>query len=306
MWFKNLRVYKLTDPISLEPGFDLADCLAEEHFMECGSLDNMRFGFVPPMPGGIAFTHEALGFTMICARKQEKILPSGAINELLDQKVKAISEAESRSVGRKERQSLKDEVIFSLLPKALTKSTLHYAYIDHKEGLIFVNGASAKSAEDLLSKLREALESLRCIPFMPAIQPSKHMVKFIVAGDGEQFGHSSFDLGETVELKAGKDERVIRAKKQDLGADEILAHINSGMYVSKLALDWKEAIQFTIDESFAIKGLKFADKISEKANDRNPESKAEQFDADFAVMTTELRAFFKDLVDAFGGEASAE
>lgn len=303
MWFKNLRVYKLTEVFT---DFDPAEDLEKNKFVECGSLDPMRYGFVSPVPGGTALTHKALGFTMICARKQEKILPAAAINEHLDQKVKAISEAESRSVGRKERQSLKDEVIFSLLPKALTKSTLHYAYIDHKEGLIFVNSASAKAAEDLLSKLREALGSLRCIPFTPKNIPTQVMTHMIHAGGDEQLGNSNFDLGETVELKAGKTERVIRAKKQDLTADEIVAHINSGMYVSKLALDWKEAIQFTIDESFAIKGLRFADKISEQVNDRNPESKAEQFDADFAVMATELRAFFSDLVAAFGGEANPE
>jgi recombination associated protein RdgC len=75
------------------------------------------------------------------------------------------------------------------------------------------------------------------------------------------------------------------------------------MHVSKIALCWKEAIHCMIDDQLAIKRLKFEDSVSEKANDRNPETKAEQFDADFAIMTLELKNFIAALLAAFGGEA---
>jgi recombination associated protein RdgC len=74
------------------------------------------------------------------------------------------------------------------------------------------------------------------------------------------------------------------------------------MFVNKIALTWKEAIHCIIDDQLAVKRLKFEDSISEKANDRNPESKAEQFDADFAIMTLELKNFIGALLEAFGGE----
>lgn len=302
MWFKNLRIYKLTEAISLELGFDLADCIAEHHFNPCGSLDPKRYGFVPPIPNGIAFTHEALGFTMICAKQEEKILPAAAVNARLDEKTKAISEAESRPVGRKERQALRDELIFSMLPKAFSKFTLDYAYIDHAGGFIVVNSSSAKRAEDLLSKLREALGSLRCIPLSPKNIATQVMTHWLQTNSLP----ANFDLGENIELKAGKDGRVIRAKKQDLTADEILAHINSGMYVSKVALTWRERISFLLDDSLAVKSLKFDDVVTEKSSERNAQSKAEQFDADFCVMTAQLKPFINELIEAFGGEASHE
>jgi recombination associated protein RdgC len=69
---------------------------------------------------------------------------------------------------------------------------------------------------------------------------------------------------------------------------------------------WKEAIHCTVDDCLAVKGLKLDDAISDKANDRNPESKAEQFDADFAIMTLELKNFIAALLSAFGGENEAE
>jgi recombination associated protein RdgC len=259
----------------------------------------MRYGWVPPLGRhGSEYVHAANGYIMICAKKQEKILPAAVVNEQVEEKAIAISEAESRNVGRKERQTLKDEVIFSLLPKAFAKSSLDFAYIATQDNLIVVNAASAKRAEDLLSALREALGSLRAIPIAPQNIPTQVMTHWL--RDAQL--PTEFELGEECELQAGKDGRVIRCKNQDLHADEIRSHLDSGMFVNKVAITWKEAIHCVIDDQLAVKRLKFDDKIQEQTNDRNPESKAEQFDADFAIMTLELKVFISALLNAFGGE----
>lgn len=298
MWFKNLRLYRLTQDWTHTPE-DLNTALGALCFNPCGSLDPIKYGFIEPLGRhGSEYVHVTNGYIMICAKKQEKILPSSVIKEQLEEKILALSEAESRSVGRQERQTMKDELIFSLLPKAFTRSTLDFAYIAPQEKLIVVNSSSAKRAEDLLSKLREALGSLRCIPMIAKHVPTQTMTQWMQTGETPH----QFELGEECELQGGKDGRVIRCKKQDLTADEIRNHITSGMFVSKIALTWKESIHCIIDDQLAIKRVKFDDVISEKANERNPESKAEQFDADFAIMTGELKNFIAALTDAFGGE----
>lgn len=297
MWFKNLRLYRLTEQWSHTPE-QLNSALEAFSFNPCGSMDTLRYGFVPPLGRhGSEYSHATNGYVMICAKKQEKILPASVVNEQLEEKALAIGEAESRSVGRKERQTLKDEIIFSMLPKAFAKSSLDFAYIAPQENLIIVNSSSAKRAEDLLSKLREALGSLRCLPITSKNLPTQVMTHWLHTGDVP----AEFVLGEECELQAGKDGRVIRCKKQDLSATEMLNHVNSGMFVSKLAVTWREAISFVIDDQLAVKRLKFEDVISEKANDRNPETKAEQFDADFAIMAGELKNFISALHAAFGG-----
>lgn len=302
MWFKNLRLYRLTEEWTLSPEA-LNDKLAEFCFNPCGNLDPLRYGFEPPLGrDSDQFVHAANGYIMICAKKQEKILPSGVIKEQLEEKVNAIREAESRAVSRKERDSMKDEIIFSLLPRAFTKSSLDYAYIAVQEKLIVVNASSAKRAEDLLSKLREALGTLRCLPIAPKHLPTQVMTQWL---RDSQAPHQ-FELGEEVELQASKDGRVVRCKKQDLTASEIRNHLDSGMHVSKIALCWKESIHCIVDDQLGIKRLKFEDVISEKANDRNPETKAEQFDADFAIMTGELKNFIAALLAAYGGEADPQ
>lgn len=298
MFFKNLRLYRLTKAWALTPE-ELSEKIQQFAFHPCENLDPVRYGFVPPLGNhGTDFVHAANGYVMICTKRQEKILPGGVIKEQLEEKINAINTAESRSVGRKERDTLKDEIIFSLLPKAFVRSSLDFAYIAPKENLIVVNASSVKRAEDLLSKLREALGSLRCIPVCPKNIPTQVMTHWL----RESTAPHQFEFGEDVVLEAAKDGRVIRAKRQDLTASEILNHLESGMHVNKIALIWKEAIHCTVDDCLAVKGMKFESSITDKANDRNPESKAEQFDADFAIMTLELKNFIAALLAAFGGE----
>lgn len=287
MWFNNLRIYTLTEAIQ----GDVAAKLAESPFTPCASLDPVKYGFVPPVPNGTDYIHVVNGCALICAKRQEKLLPGSVIKELLDEKVRAISEAESRPVGRKERSTLKDEIIFSLLPNAMTRSTLTYAYIDTTNGRIIVNSPNAKRAEDLLSKFREALGSLKCLPYSVASNPMTGWVR-------ESQAPYQFEFGEEIELQSPKDGRVVRCKRQDLTASEVLNHIESGMHVSKLALVWKEAISFVVDDSMAIKSVKYADSVADRANEGNPESQAEQFDQDFAVMSLELRNMLDALTRA--------
>lgn len=302
MWFKNLRLYRLSDDFTISPE-ELNNKLEAFCFNPCGNLDPLRYGFEPPLGrDSTEYVHVTNGYIMVCAKKQEKILPSGVIKEHLEEKISAIREAEGRPVGRKERDTMKDEIIFSLLPKAFTKSSLDYAYIAPQEKLIVVNASSAKRAEDLISKLREALGTLRCVPLTLKHQPIQIMTHWLTQG----FASDGFAFGEEAELQATKDGRVVRVKKLDLTSHELKNHLESGMHASKLALIWNESISFILDDQLGIKRLKFDDVISEQANERNPESRAEQFDADFAIMAMELKKFIDALLHAFGGESSPE
>ena len=116
MWFKNIQVYRFTKPFPFTDE-ELAEKLAEQAFTPCGSQDMSRTGWVPPLgdPEG-SFVHSANGYIMVTAKRQDKVLPAAVINEVLQEKVEEIQERDGRKVGRKERQELKDEVTFTLLP----------------------------------------------------------------------------------------------------------------------------------------------------------------------------------------------
>lgn len=300
MWFKNLRIYRITRPWDINSEA-LDKMLQDKAFSPCGGQDQLRTGWVAPLgEEGRPNTHTATDFIMVCAKRQERLLPSTVVNEQLQEKIEQIRIDEDRRVGKRERQDIKDEIIFSLLPKAFTRSQLNFAYIDTRENLIIIDTASAKRAEELLNLLRDSVGSLPVIPLNAPQQPDLTMTQWVRHGELP----AGFALGDECELESPRDEgRVIRCKKQELTATEMLNHIETGMLIRKLALQWQESLDFVIDDELTVRRLKFSQELLDKADERQPESAAEAFDLDFTIMTMELRAFIQALMVAFGNES---
>jgi len=302
MWFKNLSVFRLTKPFTHDAQA-LHEQLQEQAFTPVSAQEPKSFGWTSPL-GKFSdeFVHSANGYMMVCAKRQEKILPAAVVNEKLDEKLAVIEQEEARKLSRKEKTALKEEIQFDLLPKAFAKTALLFAYIAPQEGLIIVNSASAKASEELMSLLRESLGSLSVIPLTAKNLPLQTMTHWLRTKAVPE----PFELGSEGEFKDLKTGGSIKCKEQDLLSDEILSHLESEMQVVQLALHWQERIQFVVDEKLTIKRLKYDDVIQEKASDVEAETAQEQFDVDFTLMTAELKPFIRDLIQAMGGEVDSE
>lgn len=297
MWFKNLRLYRLTDGFKYTPE-QLNEALAKFEHKPCGNLDPVTYGWTSPLGNnGSEFVHAANGYIMVCAKSQEKVLPASVVKEALDEKVAEISAREERFVGRAEKQDLKEEIIFSLMPKALVKSSYDFAYIDTQNQHIVVNTSSAKRAEELLSALREALGSLKVVPLTPMNAPREVLTGWLTGDEIPE----DIEVGEECELSSLDEGRSIKFKHQDLWIEEVNRHIESGLQVATLAVSWKDSIECVIDEQFCFKRVKYGNEITDKTDDHNSDSAAEKFDVEFSVMTLELSTFISAMCDAFGG-----
>ena len=300
LWFKNLMVYRLSRDVSLRAE-EMEKQLASMTFTPCGSQDMAKMGWVSPMGShSDALTHAVNGQIIICARKEEKILPAPVIKQALEAKIARLEAEQARKLKKTEKDSLKDEVLHSLLPRAFSRFSQTMMWIDTVNGLIIVDCASAKKAEDMLALLRKSLGSLPVVPLTLENPIELTLTEWVRSGTVAQ----SFQLLDEAELKAMlEDGGVIRAKKQDLVSDEIAAHIEAGKVVTKLALDWQQRVQFTICEDGSLKRLKFSDELRDQNQDIDREDYAQRFDADFILMTGELAALIQSLVEGLGGEA---
>jgi recombination associated protein RdgC len=233
---------------------------------------------------------------MLCARKQEKIIPPAAINEIVEEKAIELESAHNRAIFRKERLNLKDDALHSILPRALTRSILTYAYFNPKQKLLIINAASANKAEEFLDHIRATLGVLPVLPLSCQGDVAEIMTRWI-----KQSTAKGFELDDECELRNPRESKnVIRCKGQELESDEIMGHIKAGKRVIQLALNWKDAIRFIIAEDFAIKRVKFEDIVQQQAQGE-AEDAATQFDQDFAIMSLQLNQFLEDLLVAFGG-----
>ena len=300
LWFKNLMVYRLSRDITLTADA-MERQLAEFSFTPCGSQDMAKTGWVSPMGShSDALTHIADGQIIICARKEEKMLPASVIKQTLEAKINKLEAEQARKLKKTEKDSLKDEVLHSLLPRAFSRFNQTMVWIDTTHNLIMLDCASAKKAEDTLALLRKSLGSLPVVPLTLEKPLELTLTEWVRSGETP----AGFALMDEAELKAMLEGGgVIRCKQQDLVCDEIANHIESGKVVTKLALDYQERVQFVIADDASIKRLKFADILREQNDDIDREDVGQRFDADFILMTAELTALITSLIEALGGEA---
>ncbi|TQV78871.1 recombination-associated protein RdgC [Exilibacterium tricleocarpae] len=302
MWFKNLQLYRFTAPFTLTAD-DLEQHLNEHPFKPCGKLDPSQYGWVAPMgPDFTPLVHAGNGCLMICARKEEKVLPATVVREKVGERARAIEIEEGRRVYRKERDNLKEEIIQDCLPRAFTRSSRTYAYIAPAAGWLLVDAASPKKAEELTSFLRQSITSLPVVPPQVADTPALMMSDWL-RGNAVP---ADLQLGDECELREPGDEGgIIRCKRQDLTSEEILLHLEAGKQVVKIAVEWDEQLSCMLAEDLSIKRLKFADKLVSEGADAGDGDAAAQFDADFALMSAALNAFLPRLLSFFGGPKAA-
>ena len=300
MWFKNLALFRFTEPFKLT-ATELQQKLEPLTFRPCGNHEESTFGWTPALDHAAQpLVHSANGFMMICAKKEEKVLPAAVVNELLLERIQQMEDGEARKLPKKERTAIRDELIFELLPKAFSFSRRTFAYIDPAGGWMIVDAASAKKAEDLISLLRKSLGSLPLAPPITNDRPVAIMTQWLL--DNEVAGDITIE--NECELRAPEEEgSIIRCKRQDLSAPEIKNHLDTGKQVIKLAITWADRLAFIIDENLSIKRLEFLDLIQDQAAEIDAEDETAQFDAEFSIMSLELAAFLPRLLELFGGES---
>ncbi|WP_111977336.1 recombination-associated protein RdgC [Algibacillus agarilyticus] len=296
MWFKNALFYQFSKPFDLDQ-IELEDQLQNFLFKPCGTTEIQSYGWTPSLaPNTAGLVHQAGDYFLINLKKQEKVLPAAVIRELLDEKCKAIEQAESRKVKGKEKQNIKEELIHSLLPQAFVKSSFTRALIAKKAGYIIVESSSSSKAEELLAYLRKTLGSL---PVIPLEIESPVMVELNDWVKGKEPQHVT--LGTEAEFKDfAEDEGTVRTKNIALDSDDIQNHLESGKFVTKLAIDWDETLSCILQEDLAIKRIKFSDELKSQNDDIQNEDHLAKLDADFILMSAELTRFVEYIADLFG------
>lgn len=296
MWFKQVSFYPLNKD-KLPDLETLSAKLQAAEFAPPQGLDWFGEGFAPPKGFSPELVFPADFTWSVALKKSEKVLPAGVIREILDDKIAEIQEAEARTVGRKEKQELKEQITDDLLPRAFTRSSKTQAVCDTRSGFLLVNQASATRAENLLAKLREALGGLEAKLPNTKQSPSSLMTEWLLAstcGGG-------FELDDMCELKGTGDAApTVRVSKQDLTADEVVQHVKTGKTVTQLGLVWRDQIAFVLTQDFTLKRIQYLDVLQEEAESHGDDADSLAF-ASQILMAEALSTLLQELVSLLGG-----
>jgi len=300
MWFRNLLVYRLTQDLSVDAEA-LETALAAKPARPCASQELTTYGFIAPFGKGedAPLVHVSGDFMLIAARKEDRILPGSVVRDALKEKVEEIEAEQMRKVYKKERDQIKDEIIQAFLPRAFIRRSSTFAAIAPKQGLILVNSASPKRAEDLLSTLREAIGTLPVRPLTVKVAPTATLTDWVKT----QTAAPGFHVLDECELRdTNEDGGIVRCKRQDLTSDEIQLHLSAGKFVTQLALAWEDKLSFVLDDKTIIKRLRFEDLLTDQAEQDGGDEALGQLDASFTLMMLTLNEFLPQLFEALGGE----
>lgn len=296
MWFKNLVVYRLPAGWSMSAA-ELEERLAQRVLQSCGPYDMQTSGWAFPSPAE-RFVHTVQRQHLIALAVDQKLLPASVIRQVTLERATALQQEQGYPVGRRQMRELKDRVTEELTARALTKRRMTRAWIDPDNGWFVVDAAGIPRAEELVTVLRETLESFPVVLLETESSASRGMASWLMLGDAPL----RFAIDQDLELQAAdKTKAMVRYSHHPLEGKEIQQHLQSGKYVTQMGLTWNDRIAFILTEKLQLKRVQFLDIEKEKAegDERDPQ---EQFDIDFALMAGELAQLLGDLEQALGGQ----
>lgn len=332
MWIKSMNVYRLTQPVEafqntavMGLGFTGFKALNQDlHAKAVAEPDNKtlaRYGFSqvyapreetladredpsllddlePEIPEYVRVVNNG-EFLLFKAALIERNLPGAALRRALTQKVKGIEQAEGRKVYKKERDQLKDDLISQMLPHAFILEKVTWALVDVQEGLIYVEGTSSKRAEDFLSTLREALGSLPVRPVSTKLRPEVTMTEWLK----KQKATNDYHILDAAILEGSDGEgNKVGMIHQDMTAEEVQLHLQTGKVVTKLALGYQDKLGFVVDGKLTFSKIFFADLLQGQAAEDGGDDLHGQLDAQVVLMGLTFREAVGQLLEGFGGE----
>lgn len=298
MMFKHATLFRFGDAVARDL-LRLDDALGVHRLRRCGDLERETKGFVPPVGRGdeAALTHTVRNCVLVTTGREERIVPSAALNDELQRRVQRIADEEGRKVGGRERKRLKEQLESEMLPRAFPRNHRLSAYADMTHGWLVLATASRKSAEAAITQMREALGSFPALPVAPSEGPRVLLTDWVANGNLP----AGLTLGDEVELRdpASATGAIAKCRRQDLDAEEVKEHLRNGKQVVQLALTFDDRITFVLGEDLIVRKLKFLDVVTEQLGDSHPDA-ASEADATFALMTLELERLLAKLEEWFG------
>lgn len=300
MWFKNITFLRLTEPFGFSAEA-LAARLERQAFQPCPSHQPSSAGWTPPLGRKARdLIHAVGGRLLFCLRTEEKVLPAMVVNQALAERLAVLEDQRGRPAGRREKRDLREELVQELLPRALTRSRLSYAYVDPAAGWLVLDSASPRGVEAITDRLRQTLDSLAVAPLQTVRSPTAVLTGWLAQG----VAPDSFSLGDVCELRdPGTVEGVVRCRGQDLSSAAIREHLRAGKQAVRLGLIWQDRIAFVLDETLTLRRVRFLEVLQESLAETVCPTPEAEFDAEYALMSGELAGLLPDILGQLGGAA---
>ena len=299
--FKNALLYRI-ETWDAPAGAAIEERLAGQRFIECAASQPESAGWVEPRGKKHgALLEQVAGQTILRLCVERKPVPASVVKTLLEERLQKIEDDTGRRPRGKQAKELKEAIVHELLPRAFAKRSHTLVWLDAKAGLVWVDAASVKKADALITRLVDLLGGgMRLALLQTQTSPAAAMAEWLATREAP----AGFSIDRDCELKQPDSEKAtVRYARHTLDIDELGEHIRQGKLPTQLAMTWNGRVSFVLTEALTLKKIKLLDVVLEGT----PEPQGDDgFDADVALSTGELRLLIPDLVAALGGEMVRE
>lgn len=307
--FKSASFFRIADDFVLPPLDALEEALQATRFLPCGATQPESSGWVAPRGNKSTALVEIVNRQLIvrlCTERRP--VPASAIKAAVEERIEKYKQETGRErVGAKIKKEFKEEVLMDLMPRAFTKQSSTTLWIDPVHKFLVVDSGSLTGADKVVSFLVEALSSvpgsasLKAQPVQTTLSAAASMAHWL----SSQEAPVGFTVDRDCELKMPDDEKsTVRYSRHTLEIDEVAKHIAAGKVPTQLAMTWNERVSFVLSDAGQIKKLKLLDVVLDGIGEKGKDD--DGFDTDAAILTGELSTLIPDLLEALGGELSAD
>ena len=296
MWFKNLKIYRLSAAWLLH-GDDLEAALARQTYQPGNNLEMQSIGWISPREGG-GLAHVVGGQILLTLRAGKKLLPGTVVNQVAKARAQEIEEQQGYKPGRKQMKEIKESVTDELLPRAFSIYRDTRVWIDPLNRWLVIDAATSSKADEVIGILAKCIDPFPLENLYVTQPPASAMTSWLA----EDEAPANFSIDQDTELRSsGESGAAIRYIKHSIDADDVRRHIQTGKQCARLALTWADRISFVLTEGLDIKRVSPLDVLKE-GNESIAANDVEKFDSDMLLMTGELAKLLAELVDVLGGE----
>ena len=278
----------------------LEAALEAARFVPCGAQQDKSVGWVEPRGQAHGALVEVVGgqwLLKLCL--EQKAVPASVVKRKVEQQVAEIETRSGRKPGKKERRELAEDARQTLLPLAFSKLSSVLVWVDPAAGLLLTDAGSTAKADEVMSRLIQAIDGLGVQLLNTHSAPATAMAHWLASKEAPP----GFSIDRECELKAADESKaVVRYSRHALDTEEVSQHIAMGKLPTRLALTWDDRVSFVLTESLQLKKLTFLDTALESAASAPGDNGADDFDADAALSTGELSRLLPALLQALGGE----
>lgn len=293
--FKSAQVFKLALPAALALE-SILDSVEGAKDAEVGTHEFSCASFIANPATGRHITPLERGYSF-CIRYQEKVMPASAIKREVDNAVRDIEESELRSVGRKERQAIKEEVMASMITVAPVTEKLIFAFYDWQEKNLFVTSTAQKDGQIVCRMLCHVVGQVTSSTVHISDQ-KKGLAKRLhnhLTGQDDAFG--PFEIGQHLRIQTIDGGQIsFKGADFECGDDQyrLEQDLQQGAVVEEIQL-YANTVSFVLDSKFRLKRI--TDEAEREGEDI--EDHAEAWVADANVALVQASAVVADLCELF-------